>query len=227
MRAKLRALFVLLVAGTAQWFVWQAGSNAVLRAVDTVRDPVRRSDTSLTGQLVVDMAMALVLVAGTWLVLATVATVVTETGPVCVRRRCPILVPKAWRRLVIGLLGTGVLAFPVVVSGAATAAGRGEASDDVPPIAGSSLHLLDGLPYPDRPTAARVTAAPPTPPAPDPVVVRPGDSLWSLMAAADPGATDAQIAVRWPRWYAGNRQLIGSDPDLLMPGTVLDPPRQP
>ena len=59
----------------------------------------------------------------------------------------------------------------------------------------------------------------------DTVVVRPGDSLWSL-AAADLGdaVTPARVAAQWPRWWQANREAIGDDPDLLRPGTPLVPP---
>ena len=53
-------------------------------------------------------------------------------------------------------------------------------------------------------------------------VVQPGDSLWSIAAAAlGPEADDAQIAVEWPRWYGTNRAALGSDPDLIHPGQEL------
>lgn len=56
------------------------------------------------------------------------------------------------------------------------------------------------------------------------VVIR-GDSLWSIAAAhLGPGATDAEVAAAWPRWWAANRHVIGSDPDLLRPGQILRPP---
>ncbi|MDQ3627463.1 MAG: hypothetical protein M3419_01330 [Actinomycetota bacterium] len=241
--ARLRALPVLLAAGTVQWLLWQAGSRAVVRAVQTVQDPVRRIDASLTGQLVVDAAMTLVLVAGTWLVVATVMTVVHQTAPASVRRRCPTLAPMAVRRLVMGVLGTGVLAIPAVVTGTASATDgachgdhrifgdrsfgdwssgdRGRAHGDRP------LSALDELPYPDRPATVRTATSEPTSAADDPIVVRPGDSLWSLAAAADPAATNAQIAKQWPRWYVANREVIGPDPDLLFPGHVLHPPGRP
>lgn len=54
------------------------------------------------------------------------------------------------------------------------------------------------------------------------VVVHRGDSLWSIAArhlGRDP--SDAEIAAEWPRWYAANAAVIGSDPDLLLPGQVL------
>ncbi|WP_343902088.1 LysM peptidoglycan-binding domain-containing protein [Arthrobacter rhombi] len=60
----------------------------------------------------------------------------------------------------------------------------------------------------------------------DSIVVQEGDSLWSIAAReAGAGATDAEIARNWPRWYRTNRAAIGPDPDVLQIGTVLAPPR--
>ena len=54
------------------------------------------------------------------------------------------------------------------------------------------------------------------------VTVRPGDSLWSITAAAlGPLASDADIAREWPRLYAGNLDAIGANPHFLRPGLVL------
>lgn len=77
-----------------------------------------------------------------------------------------------------------------------------------------------------RPTTA-VPAAAPTDgedEQPDYVVVS-GDTLWDIAAAhlAD-SADDADIAAAWPDWYAVNRDVIGSDPDLIHPGQVLVAP---
>ncbi|GAA2840095.1 LysM peptidoglycan-binding domain-containing protein [Kribbella solani] len=59
------------------------------------------------------------------------------------------------------------------------------------------------------------------------VVVRAGDSLWSLAARElGTGATDATIATRWLDWYAANRQAIGHNPNLLVPGQVLQVPQK-
>lgn len=76
------------------------------------------------------------------------------------------------------------------------------------------------------PAAARTSAAVP---APAVVVVRAGDSLWSLAEsslrrAGTTPPTDRQVAQAWPRWWAANREVIGDDPDFLLPGTVLRPP---
>jgi hypothetical protein len=79
-----------------------------------------------------------------------------------------------------------------------------------------------------RPGSAQVAMpGPSTRPArtDDVVVVRRGDCLWDLVARhLGPGASAAEIAAQWPRWYAANRATIGSDPDLLQPGQRLRPP---
>ena len=55
--------------------------------------------------------------------------------------------------------------------------------------------------------------------------MRRGDSLWAIAARhLGPGATDAEVAEEWPRWYAANRAVIGPDPDLVLPGQVLRAP---
>lgn len=54
------------------------------------------------------------------------------------------------------------------------------------------------------------------------VVVRRGDSLWSIAARhLGSEATVQDVAEAWPRWYAANRNLIGPDPDLILPGQEL------
>lgn len=59
------------------------------------------------------------------------------------------------------------------------------------------------------------------------VAVHRGDTLWDLAArhlGAD--ATDAEIASEWPRWHEANRDVVGPDPDLLLPGQLLLPPHR-
>lgn len=59
----------------------------------------------------------------------------------------------------------------------------------------------------------------------DEVVVRGGDTLWSIAAThLGPGASDLEIAEAWPRWHAANVTSIGPDPHSLLPGTRLNPP---
>jgi LysM repeat protein len=56
----------------------------------------------------------------------------------------------------------------------------------------------------------------------DTVTVRRGDSLWSIAARhLGSGASDQEVALAWPRWYAVNADVIGQDPDLIHPGQRL------
>jgi hypothetical protein len=63
------------------------------------------------------------------------------------------------------------------------------------------------------------------------VVVR-GDCLWHIAAArlterrASP-PSDAEVAAEAHAWWAANTDVIGPDPDLLLPGQVLRPPAAP
>lgn len=57
------------------------------------------------------------------------------------------------------------------------------------------------------------------------VVVRRGDTLWSIAARELPRtAANGRVEARWHRWYEHNRAVIGADPDLLLPGQVLRAP---
>jgi hypothetical protein len=98
-------------------------------------------------------------------------------------------------------------------------------------------HSVSGLPLPDRPEggAARAPApradAPVAPPAaaepvdPGAVEVVPGDTLWSIASRALPAdATAAQIAAATTAWHRANRDVIGADPDLIVPAQRLVPP---
>jgi nucleoid-associated protein YgaU len=59
----------------------------------------------------------------------------------------------------------------------------------------------------------------------DEIVVRRGDTLWEVASRhLGPGATDGEIALDWPHWFAANRAVIGSDPDHLVPGQRLRAP---
>ena len=110
-------------------------------------------------------------------------------------------------------------------------------ADATPPRA--SAHPPDGeLPAPGwsptRPAPVRRDASldilhpsrhPARLPALEGVVVRRGDTLWSIAARhLGPTATAAQVAREWPRWHAANRHVIGADPDRLVPGQLLEPP---
>jgi Tfp pilus assembly protein FimV len=83
-------------------------------------------------------------------------------------------------------------------------------------------------PVATRPKSGHATTHPPTrgeQPTGNTVTVRPGDSLWLIAARRlGPDPSTVEIAEAWPQWYAANKQLIGSDPDLIRPGQVLHAP---
>ncbi|MDC4232680.1 LysM peptidoglycan-binding domain-containing protein [Actinomyces sp. B33] len=59
------------------------------------------------------------------------------------------------------------------------------------------------------------------------VLVRPGDTLWSLCADLLPaGASDERIAGAWPILHRANAETIGADPSLIHPGTTLVVPQE-
>jgi len=53
-----------------------------------------------------------------------------------------------------------------------------------------------------------------------------GDCLWAI--AAEVLATDdtAKIDRYWKSIFAANRSIIGTDPDKLFPGQILELPRE-
>lgn len=101
----------------------------------------------------------------------------------------------------------------------------------LPAYAGSGDALpsgaLAGLPLPARPDGG---VTPPGQVHRPRVVVRPGDSLWHLVAARLPSSTpEHSVAVAVAATYRANRRAIGPDPDLIAPGqhlvVRLEPPR--
>jgi hypothetical protein len=73
-------------------------------------------------------------------------------------------------------------------------------------------------PRQDGPRDAAVPAGPHT--------VRPHDTLWDIAAAhlAPADRTAANIHRYWQQVYRASRRAIGADPDMILPGTLLDVP---
>lgn len=57
-------------------------------------------------------------------------------------------------------------------------------------------------------------------------VVKRGDTLWDIAAARLDTLDPARVARYWPRIHRMNRAAIGPDPSLILPGTVLELPRE-
>jgi nucleoid-associated protein YgaU len=210
--------------------------------------------TAAPGPATLDTVLGLAAAAVAWLVLtwlvltftvavcAAAATGGRQRWRALAQRRSPDLA----RRLAAAAIGAGLAGAPLLAAGAAAAQTRdplvvGQVADRP---AGRSAGLPTGwsADRPAPPQAPLAAPAPPPPPAPTPpprtggtapdtagpareVVVRPGDTLWDLAARAlGPGASAAAVAAEWPRWHEANRDRIGPDPHLILPGMHLRPP---
>src|SRR5688572_11192180 len=135
-----------------------------------------------------------------------------------------MLVLMAWALLVVSiasvpaLRGLAVALTPRLLRGMVFA---GVAGALAVPAAQAEDRGVDGLRLPDRPLVA----------ASEPerleqtVVVRRGDTLWAIARARLGSRADvASTAREVRRWHDENRDVIGSDPDLIHPGQRLDAP---
>ena len=80
--------------------------------------------------------------------------------------------------------------------------------------------------------ATRSNASSPPAPAAVPEVIRytvvPGDCLWTIAAhRLAPTASAAEVDRAWRAIYDANRDVIGSDPNLILPGQILELPPLP
>lgn len=125
----------------------------------------------------------------------------------------------------------------VATSGTASAGPAPEPSGapaaDTPPLDTPVLDtpVLDtppvNAPGSDSPGSVAGPAASPASPEPSLriVTVQPGDSLWRIAAhSLGPDATDADIDNAWRAWYFGNLDVIGDNPDRIVPGQSLVAP---
>ena len=191
------------------------------------------------------------LVLGWWavgLAAAFLSALLARSGKQRAARAVGLFSPGFLRRLAAAALGVQLIAGPVPAALAAVpASSPGTASLMTGAYQPGILSLdsaLDPGWQPDSVGDGQGTVAvdPAWKPAPDPVpasllippglraeggspktvTVVAGDTLWDLAAARlGPLATDAERAGMWPRWYELNRQVIGPDPNILLPGQIL------
>jgi nucleoid-associated protein YgaU len=174
-----------------------------------------------------------------WLALTTALALVAAV-PSALGDRAALLTPVVVRSLVAAAVSGSI----AVSSAAAATATSGPGSPPRPTASTSVAPAVTDLPDPGW-----IPAPPPPPPRPpttrrgdvslvssagtpgaaadERLVVRRGDTLWAIAARhLGPAADPAEIAREWPRWYAANRAVIGTDPDLLQPGQRLTPPTE-
>lgn len=202
-----------VLRGTAIWLLTSAATVVAPWAVRPELALLTRPDPDLVGLL---RGLAAVSVLGClvwWWAASTAVLVQAFRG----RTARPPGCPRWLHRLLLATLGLTLavgLAEPAVADGAHA------------PVA-PERPAIGGLPFPDRATTPVHRAAPRIPQqAPSRRhLVRPGDTLWAL-AERDlaPTAPAAAIQARWQETYRLNREVIGPDPDLLIPGTPLELP---
>jgi len=180
-----------------------------------------------------------------WLALcATALALVPARVGALGRRVADRVAPRLLRRLVTAALGTAlvggaVLAPAVAAPGVALSrsAPVADGPSPAPTTPGPALSVATA-PEPGwvptrpehrpQPDVAALAPARRNPGPDDRVVVRRGDTLWDLARRhLGPGASAAEVAASWPRWYAVNRDVIGPDPDVIRPGQRLRVPAVP
>jgi hypothetical protein len=220
-RVLLRALTVLAGAAVgAQLLVLMARGPAG-QLLGAVRDDGLASLLRMPAADVVTGLSAWGLIAcATWLFLLTSLLVGEVVRPTARRvRPCP----RTLRRIVLAACGVA-LATGGIAPAAASPTGQQPATWG--PRAARTT--LDGLPLPDRAHGGPPAATEHTDTR---VRVRQGDSLWVIARAAlarssrhEPVAAppaDREVWRATRALYRANRDAIGKNPDLILPGTTL------
>ena len=139
------------------------------------------------------------------------------------------VLPAGARRAAAVALGLGVALQGPLTGATALASTGGATATAVPTAVGPAVP--DWPTEPDG-TGTPLPGAPPGGASSTRHVVVPGDCLWDLATdhlrtASGQQPSAAQVVGAVSAWWSTNREVIGSDPDLLLPGQVLTPPSTP
>jgi hypothetical protein len=226
----------LVLTAAAMWLI-AVGLAALTPApsvmTGVLTSPQHTVDTTGSDSLVVAAAGLLAWAAWGWGALGLALTATSALPGVlgtAARLAVCVVLPAGARRsaaLALGLgigvaaplLGTTALVLATPASAAATASVPDWPADTAVPEWPASP-TEDADPVPDRPG--------PAVPADAHVVVR-GDCLWHiattrLLQQSGRTPTDGEVAATAHAWWSTNADVIGPDPDLLLPGQVLRPP---
>ncbi len=177
------------------------------------------------------------------LILAFVAGMLAQKAQTRVQRFASAAAPEYMKRIAIAVLGLNMIAIPAATASESsvtvniTTSAAAEGAESVSPLWVDSQEnaTLESVSPQWKPTrqpaqggllvkqqrAADIRQH-------NEVTVKPGDCLWTLAAEQlGSSATDQQIANQWQLWYSANQDVIGEDPDILLPGTVLTAPSVP
>jgi nucleoid-associated protein YgaU len=203
---------------------------AVADMAGAVSSPQRTADTMGPDSLVIAAVGLLAWAVWGWGVLGlalTAASAVPGMVGSAARLATQVLLPAGARRSAALLLGLG-LGVAAPLAGAASTM-----------LATPAVAAVPAAGVPDWPAVAPVNGPVPDWPGASPalpdegshVVVR-GDCLWHvaashLLAGSGVPPTDGEIARAVHAWWTANADVIGPDPDHLLPGQVLRPPGAP
>lgn len=191
--------------------VWLAVSGAAALAVAATpgawRGAIASGGPGAAADLIVAGCTTALSVALAWLWVVTTATVATLARGRTGSRG------GATRRLVLAACGVAVVAG----TGLPAHAGGGEGRELLAGLALPERAVAPAVHHPTRQTPTRALGSAVA--ATDTYVVRPGDSLWSI-ALAHPGPAGS-VEQRWRAIWQANRDLVGDDPDLILPGQAL------
>lgn len=233
-----RGLAGLAVAAIVGTWLW--GLVARTGAAWGAGQPARADE--LLAALAASAALFVVIWLALGLTLGLLARVPGSLGRAAVAV-ADVVTPRLMRRTAAFVLGVGVVAglapgASVAAPSPAAVATVASAEPDAvaTPLPDPGFHALpDPRWVPAAPTVrpqadlrvlSRAPATTTTAATPVEVVVQRGDTLWSIAARhLGPGASDAEIAKAWPAWFAENRDVVGDDPDLILPGQVLQAPQ--
>jgi hypothetical protein len=212
--------------------LWAAAPDPGTVAAATT-DPQRLVDIQGPDALVTLLAWALAAACWCWGslgLLLTAASAAPGLGGRLAGALLTVVLPAGLRRAAALAVGVSLVAAPGVALGSpgptpSTTAVSSTLSSSVPGTGPAGAAWSDVGP----------AAAPPVPDWPAPVtadehVVVRGDCLWDIAAAwlATRGpATDDQVQDAVQAWWQTNADVVGLDPDLLLPGQVLRAPPLP
>jgi nucleoid-associated protein YgaU len=207
--------------------VLAALTPAVEEMTAALAAPQRTADTLGPDSLVIAAAGLLAWSVWAWGVLGLVLTAASAVpGMVgsAARLATHVVLPAGARRSAALLLGLG-LGVTAPLAGAAVTVLATPAVAAVPAAVVPDWPALPPVngPVPDWPGAF------PTLPAEDSHVVVRDDCLWHIAAShllvrSGVAPTDGEIARAVHAWWTANADVIGPDPDHLLPGQVLRPP---
>ncbi|MGK2348345.1 LysM peptidoglycan-binding domain-containing protein [Actinomyces sp. W5033] len=158
------------------------------------------------------------------------ALAVTGTGPGRQADGAAARLLSRWGAPYVRRLAAGALAAALVLPGTALAQEGALPPDDLgwaPTVSADAQPGDDGaLAEPATEPGRTALSAPAAAGAESSrsYVVQEGDSLWTITSRVLERTDPAEVAEAWPELYLANDDVIGEDPGLIHPGTVLDLP---